>query len=125
MREGRWERAVRVAIDVGSYKRKARLRRQVEKGVLQVRAARKKAAYAAAKTKRDNRPKLDAEDRPKYRKRMLKLRKEGVKYGQAAFIIETEFRKKKRDRHHAKRIRELAPNPIPLKDSIPPKDYVR
>ena len=80
---------------------------------------------AAAATKRAAREKLDEQDRLKYRKRMLELRLEGVKYSRAAIDIEIQFREKKHDRHHTTRIRELAPNPITKENPTPPKDYIR
>jgi len=113
MRKREWKRAVGIAINVGGLGQKAKLRLQLEGEVLTGREAKKLGGPAAAKARRAGRARENDEDRPKYQKPMLELRKEGVKYGQAAFVIEREFREKKGDRHHATRIRELAPNPIP------------
>ena len=125
LRNRECKRAVLCGIALGITSHKALYARSFEPDVLHLRKGRKTGGLKAAPKIRAKRKRLDDEDRPKYRKRMLELRTNGVKYGVAAYCIEREFRQKPHDRHHAKRIRELAPNPVPRKDSTPPKDYIR
>jgi len=125
LKKRHWKRAVLCGIVLGIASHKALYARKNEPDVLHLRESRKKGGGAAAAKRNAKRKLADAADGPEYRKRMLELRNAGTKYEQASFIVEMEFRKKPRDRHHAARIRELVPDPIPRKDSTPPRDYVR
>ena len=126
MKARQWKLAIHVAIYVGRLAERAEIRQQIEPEVLTGRDAKKKGGPAAAKARRKKREQHDREDGPKYRKRMSELLSEGIRYGHAADIMQDEFRKKNgAKRHNARRIRELAPNPITKQKPTPPKDYGR
>ena len=126
MKPRQWKLAIRVAIYVGRLAERAEIRQQIEPEVLTGRDAKKKGGPAAAAARRAKREQHDREDGPTYQKRMLELRLEGIKYGHASDIMQDEFRQKDgAKRHNARRIRELAPNPITKQKPTPPKDYGR
>ena len=124
----KWKAAIVNAVWLGISAHKALIARPLEPEVLRDRgsqAGRAKGRPKAAIARAAKRKKLADQDRPPYQERMLKLRLDGIGYELASNIMQGEFRKKKKDRHYASRIRELAPDPMKKKNPTPPKDYVR
>ncbi len=129
MKARQWRAAIVNAVWLGISANKAFIARPLEPEVLRDRGRQAGSVIGRAKAKKArtrNRNAHDDQDRPRYRKRMLELRENDVGYTKAADIIEDEIRQKDgAPRHNARRIRELAPDPITKQNPTPPKDYGR